>query len=340
MSSVNTFTLDTVLTNTFAVYSNNAGDTAATPATPTTTWNGHRVVDLGQQKLYLNMDIETAATPFIFERYLIDGTEYFNSTSPVMYHGGMPVSPWITRQNASLWDAEIQIPQLIALMKTTSQTNLLNSENLDGVECYVLDVVPSNEATADWIVSQDQWEGPGLTLSHGGPTLIGKGAYMKYNKGSSVKLWIGQDNYLVLKSEVSANFSATSQELGMNSASAINKITSDFQGHMLFSNYNQPVDIRPPTEAELNPTTPPPPPPPNDETQIITFKDPNLEQAVRQAISKPQGDILGGDVDNLLNFQAINSGIKDLSGLEYFTKLNVLMLDGNEISDISQLAKL
>jgi Leucine-rich repeat (LRR) protein len=287
------------------------------------------------------MDIESGATPFIFERYLVDGYEYSKSSSPVVYQGGLPISPWITNQNDFLWAEAIQIPQQIALMQTAVDASLASSEKVEGADCYVLDIIPSYEAMADWILSQDQHEGPSLGSSFGGPTLAGKDAFMKFNKGSSVRFWISQDNYLILKSEESGAFSATAEELGLNpKPTSFSKITSTFQGQTVFSNYNQPVDIEPPTEAELNPATPLPPPPANDQTQVITFKDPNLEQAVRQAISKPQGVILVGDVANLLIFQAINSGIKDLSGLEYFTKLNVLMLDGNNISDISQLAKL
>ena len=72
-----------------------------------------------------------------------------------------------------------------------------------------------------------------------------------------------------------------------------------------------------------------------DET--VTFPDPNLEAAIRDAIGKPSGDILISDLLVLIDFYAQAKGINNLSGLEYCTNLQWLYLDDNQINDISTL---
>lgn len=78
--------------------------------------------------------------------------------------------------------------------------------------------------------------------------------------------------------------------------------------------------------------------------RVVTFADPNLEAAVRTAISKPTGDILDTDVLPLTTLSAENNGITDLTGLEYCTNLADLDLGmtgtTNAISDITPLSNL
>ena len=56
----------------------------------------------------------------------------------------------------------------------------------------------------------------------------------------------------------------------------------------------------------------------------VNFPDPNLEAAIRTAISKPTGTIDGTDLVGgaLTIFNAPQSGITNLSGLEYCTDLD------------------
>jgi hypothetical protein len=247
MGKVSTYKLETKVINDFRVVSGPADKPGTTPERPSTIWNGSRSVDLSRNRLHLSMNIETGATPFIFERYLIGGDDYLRQTSPAPYRNGTPDISWQKNSNSSLWNTETQIPQLIELMQTAVKTSLAGGDIVDGEDCFVIDITASNEAIADWVVSQDQWNGPSLTISHGGPTLIGKENYTRFNKGSSVMLWIAKDNFLILKAVITANFSATTAQLGMNAGpDGPNTITSRFQGYFNFSEYNQPLDIQPP----------------------------------------------------------------------------------------------
>lgn len=88
-----------------------------------------------------------------------------------------------------------------------------------------------------------------------------------------------------------------------------------------------------------------PAPPP-----AIVFSDAQLEEKIREAIAKPEGDITEADaaavkVLDLSNqsFDDMNSkdgGVRDISALRYFTGLTELNLSFNDITDLSPLAGL
>lgn len=73
---------------------------------------------------------------------------------------------------------------------------------------------------------------------------------------------------------------------------------------------------------------------------MITFKDKNLEQAVRLAANKPTGILYKSDVDKVLEVNFYYSKIKDISGIENLTSLQKLGLGGNQITDIGAIKSL
>ena len=72
----------------------------------------------------------------------------------------------------------------------------------------------------------------------------------------------------------------------------------------------------------------------------IVITDPNLEAAIRDAISKPAGDILDSDLLGLATLNASGRGIANISGIEYCVNLTWLYLSENQIVDVSPLAGL
>ncbi len=72
----------------------------------------------------------------------------------------------------------------------------------------------------------------------------------------------------------------------------------------------------------------------------VAFPDSALERVIRQYIHKPTGPILSSDVDTVTQVDAPGQGIGDITGLEYFTSLRILMIPSNNINDISPLSYL
>ncbi|GAJ24514.1 unnamed protein product, partial [marine sediment metagenome] len=67
----------------------------------------------------------------------------------------------------------------------------------------------------------------------------------------------------------------------------------------------------------------------------VTFSDPDLEAAIREAIDKPENPILASDVEALTSLFLEGRDITDLTGLDKCSNLTKLVLTGNQISDIS-----
>jgi len=76
--------------------------------------------------------------------------------------------------------------------------------------------------------------------------------------------------------------------------------------------------------------------------QVLLFGDPALESAIREAIGKPQGDILNTDLvqAGLTTLDASGRYISDLTGLENCGVLTHLHLSNNRITDLGPLAGL
>ena len=73
---------------------------------------------------------------------------------------------------------------------------------------------------------------------------------------------------------------------------------------------------------------------------IVTFKDKNLEQAIRNKINKLTGDLYESNVDKITQLDIEYSEIEDIRGIENLINLRMLNLRENKISDISALKNL
>jgi hypothetical protein len=75
-----------------------------------------------------------------------------------------------------------------------------------------------------------------------------------------------------------------------------------------------------------------------EEGEPVTFADPNLEAAVREAIDVPERSIYPSDLAGLTSLSASRRNISDLTGLEHCIDLTHLDLSYNQIANITPLA--
>ncbi|MDM8538825.1 leucine-rich repeat domain-containing protein [Desulfobacterales bacterium HSG17] len=75
-------------------------------------------------------------------------------------------------------------------------------------------------------------------------------------------------------------------------------------------------------------------------SDVVNFPDKNLEAIIREKISKPTGEILVSDLNDLISLGAIFEEIKNIEGLQYCINLTELNLGHNQISDINAVANL
>jgi len=107
-----------------------------------------------------------------------------------------------------------------------------------------------------------------------------------------------------------------------------------------FAIFNNDIESKPTLQNNLDVTSP------NKNLEnavsyknVIIFPDKDLEIVVRDSLKKPNGDILKGDVAKITKLQAPNANIKNLSGIQNFTNLTLLYLynNNNNISNIDDL---
>lgn len=76
------------------------------------------------------------------------------------------------------------------------------------------------------------------------------------------------------------------------------------------------------------------------EDEVIDFPDANFEQAVRELISKPEGEILKEDLVGITNIDISNKNISNFEGVQYFTELKSLSMGDWILADISMISEL
>lgn len=72
----------------------------------------------------------------------------------------------------------------------------------------------------------------------------------------------------------------------------------------------------------------------------VEFPDSNLEAAIRDALNKPNEQIMKSDLETITSFSAYNQEIINLEGIQNCTNLYHLDLSGNQIINISPLSSL
>lgn len=85
-----------------------------------------------------------------------------------------------------------------------------------------------------------------------------------------------------------------------------------------------------------------------EESAVVSFEDPLLEEMVRGAMGRPEGDITVAEAAAVTRLNLSNewqrffeeTPIQDIGGLEHFTSLEYLDLSSHAVSDISPLAGL
>lgn len=70
---------------------------------------------------------------------------------------------------------------------------------------------------------------------------------------------------------------------------------------------------------------------------VVTFVDLDLEDVVRSALAKPDGEIFQAHMETLTDLEASSSGISDITGLEHAVNLQSLDLSDNQVVTLAPL---
>lgn len=212
------------------------------PQNVSVTATGDGTNDIADKKVQVNLNaaIQTSGqgsmtVPVTF--YMVDGWQYVQITLPL---GG---SQWYkSKIDMTSLDGLNQASQALQMLKTAVKVTVTGTETVDGVPCYILQISPDLTVLSQWIKSFEGTAGaagqqlPNIDLS-------------KLVKNLSITADVAQDSYLLKKVDIAGTVAATAADMG-NSAQAGDNLSLDFSQSVKMTQFNQPVVIILPPEAQ------------------------------------------------------------------------------------------
>jgi hypothetical protein len=210
-------------------------------ATMTIDSDGTMDLENGQMKMEIIM---TIVSPGILDMevetdiYIIDGMLYKSAVIPGILEG----AEWQKSEvPQGYWeDIEQIVPQLELL--ELAQVEVIGTEEIDGIDCYVLQLTPDLERLWQILVQQmtagEMEEEPDMDME----------LLQDMFKEFSVKQWITKDTYFIARADMNMVIEATPEAMGSPEEEGV--VTMDITMDLLAYNYNQPVSIVLPPGAE------------------------------------------------------------------------------------------
>jgi hypothetical protein len=137
------------------------------------------------------------------------------------------------------WEEMNQIESQIELLEA-AQVEVIGSEMVGGIDCYVLQLTPDLERLWQIVAQQAQVTGEAAALT--------EESLQEMFQSFSVKQWIAKDTYFLTKTEADMAVELTPEAMGFPGEEGL--LTMDITMNLLAYNYNQPVSIVLPPEAE------------------------------------------------------------------------------------------
>jgi hypothetical protein len=204
---------------------------------------GTGAMDVSDKKMQMIMDMDVEipgagtsqmSMKMSVEMYMVEGWTYTKMTVP-----GTGVQ-W-TKMKVQDDVSQDQLAQMMALLASSMKNTLAGTEKVNGINCYVLEIVPDMTALWQWLMSQ---QGSDLT----GNIDLSQFDLSKIIKSFGLKYWIAKSNYQIIKAEAEMTMDMDAETVGA-SAEDFESMTMLMNMGMTFSDYNKSVDIQLPEEA-------------------------------------------------------------------------------------------
>jgi hypothetical protein len=146
----------------------------------------------------------------------------------------------VTEDVKQAYDLDM-VNQQLAPLESMGEIKFVKYETVDGSKCYVLKIVPDMESMKDWLDQQQMTSG---TFDWSQVENLGD-----IFKELSYTVWIAKDTKLMKKLKLAMSIEMTPELAGV-SESDFDKMTMDIGLDMEIQNYNKPVSVILPDEAE------------------------------------------------------------------------------------------
>jgi len=215
--------------------------------------NGSGTVDETNKKMKLEMATamempEEAKMPETREMKM--DMYVLNSTMYTKMDMGIPEMPaqWTKMEMPEgyeeFWESQNLVDQQMELLNV-SEMELLEDEKVNDVDCYVLKLTPDIKKYWETVMKQGGMSGLMQKLQQNDSFDIGE-----MIKEMSIKQWIAKDTKFPMKTEMQIKMVMSSADLNIPETEEEFTMTMDQRTDMAFYDYNGPVTIELPKEAE------------------------------------------------------------------------------------------
>lgn len=206
----------------------------------TVTMDNNGTLDLENMQMKAYLSGGSGDEIMSVESYVIDGTVYARPEAPgeeaMWIKSEAPAEYWEMMKGVSGLENYQELLQ-------TAQAEILGSENVKGTDCYILQLTPEMAELYNSVMDPTGGTGQAGMLPPVPEELL-----QDIFNSFSVKQWISKDNYYLMKVEINMTLESTPElmdYLGEEGETSID-ITINFLAY----NYNEPVSIVLPPEAE------------------------------------------------------------------------------------------
>jgi hypothetical protein len=205
----------------------------------TMVMDGSGTLDLDNKQMGMDMTMNMAVTgedemEVAMEMYLIGDMMYMMLDVPEME------AMWMkSEMPEGYWEDMSQVEPQIELLEV-AQVEVIGSERVGGTDCYVLQLTPDIEQL--WQIVMQQAEMAGEMPD------VNEEFFEEMFRSFSVKQWIAKDTNFLTKVEIDMAVELTPEAMGSPEEEGI--LTMDIAMVLLVHDYNQPVSIVLPPEAE------------------------------------------------------------------------------------------
>jgi hypothetical protein len=178
------------------------------------------------------------------EMYFVDNTFYILTDALGMWPTWMKLEiPEMGELPEGYWD-QADLLELQTELLEACEVKVTGSEKVGGIDCYVLESNPDMEQF--WQLSMEMYETMGLEMTDIPEDF--EDYLDEMFRSFSAKQWIAKDTYLIMKVEIEMTMELNAAAMGIIDEEGEAAIDMDMT--MLIFNYNQPVSIELPPEAE------------------------------------------------------------------------------------------
>jgi hypothetical protein len=217
------------------------------PGTMSMSANATGAIDNVNEEMYMLMDMtmnmpEQGGQEMGMDMYIVGEWVYVRMSIPGLGEQWMKMA-----LTPEMWEMQKQTEQQMELLETAMRIELVGSESVDGVDCYVFEITPDMGKLAGYLAGTLGMQGLSSEEMGAFGWLFGD-LFEDLFKELSIKEWIAKDSSLFVKAEVHMAIEVSPEDVGAT-AEDFEKLTMDMDIGMAAHDYNEPVSIELPPEA-------------------------------------------------------------------------------------------